>query len=56
MGPDLSGFDEQHSVYDVIDQKFLANLSDSHGEVDLFTRFVTGPLVQFYLWTPASTK
>lgn len=37
-------------MYDAIHQNDLAILSDSHGEDDLFTKFVTGPLLRYYHW------
>jgi hypothetical protein len=47
LGRDLGGF-EQLSVYEAAYQKDLAILSDSYGEDDLFTKFITGPLLTFY--------
>ena len=35
-------------MYDAVHQNDLAILSDSHGEDDLFTKFVTGPLLRCY--------
>ncbi|KAF8857202.1 hypothetical protein BDZ45DRAFT_674863 [Acephala macrosclerotiorum] len=49
LGRDLGGFD-QPSVYEEMHQGDLAILSDSHGEDDLFTKFVTGPLLTIYHW------
>lgn len=49
LSRDLVGID-QPSVYDEIYQKDLAILTDSHGEDDLFTKFVTGPLLDLYHW------
>ncbi|KAH8807318.1 hypothetical protein F5884DRAFT_340359 [Xylogone sp. PMI_703] len=47
----------QPSVYDDQYQKDLAFLSDSHGEDDFFTRFVTGPLLTLFhrLWGKEGT-
>lgn len=47
LGRDLGGH-EQPSVYDATHQMDLAILSDTHGEDDLFTKFVTGPLLTLY--------
>lgn len=47
IGRDLGGF-EQPSVYGEAHQMDLAILSDIHGEDDLFTKFVTGPLLTLY--------
>ncbi|CZR67581.1 uncharacterized protein PAC_17480 [Phialocephala subalpina] len=47
LGRDLGGF-EQPSIYDELHQNDLAILSDSHGEDDLFTEFVKGPLLTCY--------
>ncbi|KUJ17056.1 uncharacterized protein LY89DRAFT_718744 [Mollisia scopiformis] len=49
LGRDLGGY-EQLSVYEDLHQSDLAILSDAHGEDDLFTRFVTGPLLTLYHW------
>ncbi|CZR66678.1 uncharacterized protein PAC_16579 [Phialocephala subalpina] len=49
LGRDLGGF-EQPSVYENLHQSDLAILCDSHGEDDLFTKFVTGPLLTLYHW------
>lgn len=46
IGHDLGGF-SQPSIYDTA-TKDLAILSDSHGEDDLFSRFIAGPLLTFY--------
>ena len=47
LGRDLSGF-QQPSVYAAVNQDDLAILSDSHGEDDLFTKFITGPVLTMY--------
>jgi hypothetical protein len=47
LGRDLGGF-EQPSVYEEVHQKDLAILSDIHGEGDLFTNFINGPLLKLY--------
>jgi hypothetical protein len=47
LGRDLGGH-EQPSVYDAVHQMDLAILSDAHGEDDLFTKFLTGPLLTLY--------
>jgi hypothetical protein len=47
LGRDLGGF-EQSSVYETIYQKDLVILSDNHGENDLFTRFISGPLLVLF--------
>ncbi|KAE9366532.1 hypothetical protein N431DRAFT_495012 [Stipitochalara longipes BDJ] len=46
LGRDLGGL--QPSVYEAAHQKDLAILSDSHGEDDMFTEFINGPLLKFY--------
>ncbi|PVH80028.1 hypothetical protein DL98DRAFT_572143 [Cadophora sp. DSE1049] len=48
LGRDLGGFPDQPSMYNEKYSKDLAILSDSHGEDDLFTKFITGPLVTIY--------
>jgi hypothetical protein len=48
LGRDLREFNNQPTVYDAIHMEDLAILSDNHGEDDLFTRFVTGPLLMLY--------
>jgi len=55
LGRDLGGF-QQPSVYEAVHQKDLAILSDNHGEGDLFTKFVHGPLLKFYHWFRQHTK
>lgn len=47
VGRDL-GDRDQLSVYDAAFQEDLAILSDSHGEGDLFTKFIAGPLLGSY--------
>ncbi|KAH7348762.1 hypothetical protein BKA65DRAFT_267058 [Rhexocercosporidium sp. MPI-PUGE-AT-0058] len=47
IGRDLGGY-EQPSVYEAVHHSDLAILSDSHGEGDLFTKFINGPLLAFY--------
>src|ERR1700712_148059 len=47
LGRDLAGF-EKPSIYEDANQDDLAILSDNHGEDDLFTEFVTGPLLTLY--------
>jgi hypothetical protein len=49
LGRDLGGF-EQPSVYEKLHQDDLAILADSHGEDDIFTRFVKGPLLTAFHW------
>ncbi|KAE8443529.1 hypothetical protein EG329_001769 [Mollisiaceae sp. DMI_Dod_QoI] len=49
LGRDLSDL-EQPSVYAAVNQDDLAILSDSHGEDDLFTKFITGPVLTLYHW------
>jgi len=49
LSRDLAGID-QPSVYEAIHQRDLAILSDNHGEDDLFTKFVTGPLLSLFHW------
>jgi hypothetical protein len=55
LGRDLCGFG-QPAVYEAAHQKDLAILSDSHGEDDLFTKFINGPLLKSYHWFRQHTK
>jgi hypothetical protein len=55
LGRDLGGI-TQPSVYDAVHQKDLAILYDSYGEDDLFTKFVTGPLLSLFHWFWQHTK
>lgn len=48
LGRDLLGTEEHPPVYDLSFRKDLAILSDSHGEDDLFTKFITGPLLRAF--------
>ena len=51
LGRDLGDFKHfQPSVYDIKYQKDLAILSDNHGEDDLFTKFLKGPLLTVFHW------
>lgn len=51
LGLDLGGF-EQPSAYDAVYQNDLAIFSNSHGEDDLFTKFIQGPALRWFhlLW------
>ena len=49
VGRDLGGY-EQPSVYAEFHQKDLAILADRHGEDDLFTKFIRGPLLTGFHW------
>jgi hypothetical protein len=55
IGRDLAGF-EYPSLYDEVHQRDLFILSDNHGEDDLFTKFVTGPLLSLYHWLRQYTR
>jgi hypothetical protein len=55
LGRDLGGF-QQPSVYEAVHQKDLAILLDSHGEDDLFTKFINGPLLKLYHWFRQHSK
>jgi hypothetical protein len=55
LGRDLSGF-QQPSVYAAVNQNDLAILSDSHGEDDLFTKFITGPVLTLYHWLRSRSR
>ena len=57
LGRDLGGFHpQQPSVYEAVHQEDLAILSDSHGEDDLFTEFINGPILKFYHWFRQHSK
>ncbi|TVY82529.1 hypothetical protein LSUE1_G004567 [Lachnellula suecica] len=57
LGRDLGGFDHlPPSIYHGFHQEDLAILSDSHGENDLFTKFITGPVLTSYHWFRQHTK
>ncbi|CAM6002112.1 unnamed protein product [Sphagnum balticum] len=49
LSRDLAGL-EQPSAYAANHQQDLAILSNSYGEDDMFTKFITGPLLTFYHW------
>lgn len=55
LGRDLGGF-QQPSVYEAVNQKDLGILADSHGEDDLFTKFINGPLLKCYHWFRQHSK
>lgn len=55
IGRDLGGI-EQPSVYEAVYHSDLAILSDSHGEGDLFTKFINGPLLAFYHYLRGHTR
>jgi hypothetical protein len=55
LGRDLSGF-QQPSVYAAENQDDLAILSDSHGEDDRFTKFITGPVLTLYHWLRSRSR
>jgi hypothetical protein len=56
LGRDLTEFNNQPTVYDAIHLEDLAILPDNHGEDDLFTRFVTVPLLTLYYRTWGRTE
>jgi len=51
LGRDLGNFKHlQPSVYESKYQKDLTILSDNHGEDDIFTKFLTGPVLSVFHW------
>jgi len=47
---------QQPSVYAAENQDDLAILSDSHGEDDQFTKFITGPVLTLYHWLRSGSR